>query len=113
MKKHILYVFVILIAALLVGCTTNPSRQDPTPTTIITKIQTVVVKVPQELLVRCTPTAPPHRQAYATSDATMREELLVSYVRELLTIIKNCDKTITTIDKWSSDQEKLFTEIEK
>lgn len=110
MKKLFFSIFALLITLFLVGCETNPSRQDPVPPTAVKKTKTVVVKVPQELLVRCKATHPPERQLYAAADIKGREDLLTAYSRELVTIIKNCDKTITTIDKWGTDQEKLLLE---
>lgn len=108
MKKFFFYIFSILVVAFLVGCDTLPIKKDPAAPTIVTKTELKVIRAPKELITSCKATAPPERQEYATADAATKEAKLIAYSGELITIIKNCDKTITAIDKWGDDQEKLL-----
>lgn len=90
--SHIKYLFFILTALFLVGCSTTK-----TTTIDVQPAKVVQVQIPEELLKPCVPEKPADKQTYLSLAPHQREEYLTDYSIKLIGTIRVCNDRIKQI----------------
>lgn len=92
--------FTILLAILLVGCS---STKQPD---MIIKNHAVLITVPDVLLVKCEPTKPPQLNNYLDSSYKDKEDMLTNYSINLLSDINKCNNQLSSISEYQTNAAK-------
>lgn len=101
--KKLASLFIIAILFVLSGCGLNATKPD-----IVVKTKTIVITVPEPLLIPCSIVSPPDKQTFIDGDKDKRIELLTDYSINLLGNLKTCNYQINSIKKDQLDKQKLY-----
>lgn len=96
-----------LSAFMLSGCDTLFKRKEPEKE-IIYKTKTVLLAVPETLLVNCKKIPPPNKEVYKLATPRDKENMLVDLNIALYFEIDACNDNISAIKDWTDRQKKLI-----
>jgi hypothetical protein len=97
-----LFLICILFLPFIYGCAS-------TKTNTVTVVRNVFVQVPSELTQPCSATAPISETEYENLSPYDKEYWLSNYSLSLLKDLAVCSDKVIKIDKWSKQQELIFS----
>ena len=106
-ESLVLFSLSILIGLALLFTVTGCSSVKEVPVTVkSSEIKTL--SLPEKFKENCTVPIPPNKEEYLKSSSYQKENLLTTYIGELLTELNNCNKRIKSINKYIDESNELL-----
>lgn len=106
-ESLVLFSLSILIGLVLLFTVSGCSSVKEVPVTVkSSEIKTL--SLPEKFKENCPVPIPPNKEEYLRSSSYQKENLLTTYIGELLTELNNCNKRIKSINKYIDESNELL-----
>lgn len=106
-ESVVLYFLCVLLGVFLLLTVTGCSSIKEVPVTVkSSEIKTL--SLPEKFKENCIVPVPPDKDEYLKSSSYQKENLLTTYIGELLTELNNCNKRIKSINKYIDESNELL-----
>lgn len=103
----VLYTICVVMGIVLLFTITGCSNVKEIPVTVkSSEIKTITL--PEKLKENCPIPLPPNKDEYLKSSSYQKENLLTTYIGELLTELNNCNKRIKSINNYIIESNELL-----